>query len=41
MVKSPWSAGALRQRRIELILSLLRGHKVVLVIDGTGDRKKG
>ncbi|MBD2261342.1 transposase [Pseudanabaena sp. FACHB-2040] len=41
LVKSPWSAGALRQRRIELILSLLRGRKLVLVIDETGDRMSG
>lgn len=41
LVKSPWSATALRQRRIELILSMLQGRKLVLVIDETGDRKKG
>ena len=37
----PWSVRALRQRRIELIFSLLGGRKLVLVIDETGDRKKG
>ncbi|MEO1211370.1 MAG: IS701 family transposase [Cyanobacteria bacterium J06638_20] len=41
LVASPWSVSALRQRRIELILSRLGGRKVVLVIDETGDRKKG
>ena len=41
LVESPWSVSALRQRRIELILSLLGGRKLVLVIDETGDRKKG
>jgi len=41
LVESPWSVSELRQRRIELILSLLGGRKLVLVIDETGDRKKG
>ncbi|MBE9100515.1 IS701 family transposase [Vacuolonema iberomarrocanum] len=41
LVKSPWQAKALRHRRLELIRALLNGHKLVLVIDETGDRKKG
>ena len=41
LVKSPWSASALRQRRIELIRGVLGARPLVLVIDETGDRKKG
>lgn len=41
LVASPWQASDLRQRRIELILSLVADRKLVLVIDETGDRKKG
>jgi SRSO17 transposase len=41
LVQSPWTSRALRQRRIDLILSRLAGRKLVLVIDETGDRKKG
>ncbi len=41
LVKSPWHADDLRQRRIEFILSVLGRRKLVLVIDETGDRKKG
>ncbi|MBD1917860.1 transposase, partial [Phormidium sp. FACHB-77] len=41
LVNSPWHAGDLRQRRIELIFSCLGHRKLVLVIDETGDRKKG
>lgn len=41
LVSSPWQAKDLKQRRIELILGLLRGRKLILVIDETGDRKKG
>lgn len=41
LVQSPWHSSELRQRRIELILSLLGGRTLVLVIDETGDRKKG
>ena len=41
LVTSPWKASQLRARRIELIQELLSGRKLVLVIDETGDRKKG
>ncbi|MEP0927949.1 transposase, partial [Leptolyngbya sp. SLC-A1] len=41
LVNSPWRAGELRHQRIELLLSLLGHRKLVLVIDETGDRKKG
>jgi len=41
LVASPWTASELKERRISLIKKLLAGRKLVLVIDETGDRKKG
>jgi len=41
LTDSPWSADALEQRRLELILQTLQGRKIILLIDETGDRKKG
>lgn len=41
IVLSPWPCGQLRKRRLELILKALKGRKLTLVIDETGDRKKG
>ena len=38
---TPWSIEALRERRLELILQAVAGRKLALVIDETGDRKKG
>lgn len=38
---SPWRAAALRQRRLETILKILDGRSLVLLIDETGDCKKG
>lgn len=39
--ESPWSAKQLRLQRLELILRHLQGREIVLLIDETGDRKKG
>lgn len=39
--ESPWSVSELRKRRLELILQQLNGQAITLVIDETGDRKKG
>ena len=41
LVHSPWQVKQLRERRLALILKVLKGRKLTLVIDGTGDRKKG
>ena len=41
LVSSPWQVQRLRERRLELILKRLNGRKLILVIDETGDRKKG
>lgn len=39
--ESPWAVSQLRQQRLELILKLLKGRSLMLLIDETGDRKKG
>jgi SRSO17 transposase len=41
LTESPWDVGALRNQRLSLILQQLQGRSIVLVIDDTGDRKKG
>lgn len=38
---SPWRAASIRQRRLETILNVLNGRSLVLLIDETGDCKKG
>jgi SRSO17 transposase len=38
---SPWEAKELRERRLELILKALNGQEIMVIIDETGDRKKG
>lgn len=39
--ESPWTVQQLRQRRLALIVKVLDGRKLILLIDGTGERKKG
>lgn len=39
--ESPWSVEAFRQARLKVILELLKGGAIILLIDETGDRKKG
>jgi SRSO17 transposase len=41
LTESPWDAKELRRQRLELILYVLQGRPIVLIIDETGDRKKG
>jgi len=41
LTESPGRAAQLREARLELILSVLQGREIILVIDETGDRKKG
>ncbi len=41
IAQSPWSVTELRQRRLLLTLKALTGKKITVVIDETGDRKKG
>lgn len=41
LTKSPWSVARLRQTRLKLILELVNGQSMILLIDETGDCKKG
>lgn len=41
LTKSPWSVSRLRQRRLNLILELPQKQPMILLIDETGDCKKG
>jgi len=41
LTKSPWSVTRLRQTRLKLIVELLKGQGLILLIDETGDCKKG
>lgn len=38
---APWSVVELRQRRLALTLQVLHGRSISVIIDETGDRKKG
>jgi SRSO17 transposase len=41
LTDSPWKVYRLRQARLSLILSLLQDQEIILMIDETGDCKKG
>jgi SRSO17 transposase len=41
LTESPWTVQQLRRKRLELILKLLNGRAMILLIDETGDCKKG
>lgn len=41
LTESPWRASHLRQRRLEIMLRVLDGRSLILLIDETGDCKKG
>lgn len=41
LTESPWQVEELRQQRLRLILQVLQGREISLIIDETGDRKKG
>ena len=41
IANSPWSVEELKERRLALTLKALNEQKIVVVIDETGDRKKG
>lgn len=41
LTDSPWSVKALRAARLKLILQVLAGREIILIIDETGDKKKG
>jgi len=39
LTKSPWSVKELRKQRLNLILHALKGRKIFLIIDETGDNE--
>jgi SRSO17 transposase len=41
LTESPWKAEELEKRRLEIILNVLEGREIVVIIDETGDKKKG
>ena len=41
LTESPWSVIELREQRLALTLAMLKGRSIKLVIDETGDKKKG
>jgi SRSO17 transposase len=41
IANSPWSVKELRTRRLRKTLEALRGEEIIVIIDETGDRKKG
>lgn len=41
LTESPWELEQLRLARLRLILKVLAGREITLIIDETGDRKKG
>ncbi|HLO89137.1 MAG TPA: IS701 family transposase [Nostocaceae cyanobacterium] len=38
---SPWSTQEFQNRRLEILSNALKGEKFILIIDDTGDRRKG
>ncbi|MFM7440034.1 MAG: transposase, partial [Snowella sp.] len=38
---SPWSVEEFKKRRLKLILNLVNGEEIIVIIDETGDKKKG
>ena len=41
LANSPWSVKELKSKRLTKTLAALRGQEIIVVIDETGDRKKG
>ncbi len=41
LTESPWKAEELEKRRLEVILKILEGKEIMVIIDETGDKKKG
>ena len=39
--QSPWTAEDLEKRRLNIILAVLEGREIMVMIDETGDKKKG
>jgi len=41
VTESPWEEEAMEKRRLEIILKVLEGREIELIVDETGDKKKG
>ncbi len=41
LTEAPWSVEELRNRRLKLILNLIRGEEIMVIIDETRDKTKG
>ena len=41
LTESPWSIETVKIRRLKLILKIINGEKIIVIIDETGDKKKG
>jgi len=41
LTEAPWSVEELRNRRLKLILNRINGEEIMVIIDETGDKKKG
>jgi SRSO17 transposase len=41
LAQSPWSVIEVRERRLSKTLKALKGKKITVILDETGDRKKG
>ena len=39
--QSPWKAEDLETRRLKILLAILEGREIIVIIDETGDKKKG
>jgi SRSO17 transposase len=39
--ESPWAASELSQQRLKAILQVLKGQEIIVIVDETGDKKKG
>lgn len=39
--ESPWSASELTQQRLKTILRVIQGEEIIIIVDETGDKKKG
>ena len=41
ITESPWEAEVMEKRRLEIILKVLEGKEIEVIVDETGDKKKG
>ena len=41
IANSPWAVGEFKSRRLSRTIEALSGHKITVIIDETGDKKKG